>query len=96
MVRIATLDFTASDVTGQKRVTVRDVPLIATVGEVIDDLLPRMHLEHLDRAGQPVHYDARLDREARHLYRSEVVGEALHPADHLTMHPRVLAGGRTV
>ena len=92
MVQINTLSFTASDVSGQKHVAVRDVPLTVTVGEMIDSLLPRMHLAHVDREGQPVQYDARLEREARHLHRSEVVGDALQSDDHLTMHPRILAG----
>jgi hypothetical protein len=92
MVANNTLSFTASDVTGQKHVSVRDVPTTATVGEVIDSLLPRMQLQHMDREGQPVQYDARLDREARHLHRSEMIGEALQSDDNLTMHPKIMAG----
>jgi len=96
MVQINTISLTASDVTGQKQVTVRDVPVTYSVGEMIDGLLPRMQLQHRDRAGQLVQYDARLDREARHLHRSELVGDALQTDDHLTMHPRILAGGTPV
>jgi hypothetical protein len=92
MVQNNTVSFTASDVTGQKHVAVRDVPVSVSVGEMIDSLLPRMQLQHVDREGQPVHYDARLEREARHLQRSELVGEVLQADDHLTMHPRILAG----
>ena len=52
-----------------------------------------MQLNSVDRAGQPVSYDARLDREARHLHRSELVGDSLQPDDHLILHPRIMAGG---
>ena len=96
MVQLNTINLTASDVTGQKQVTVRDVPVNYSVGEMIDGLLPRMHLQHRDRAGQPVQYEARLDREARNLHRSELVGDVLQPDDHLTLNPRILAGGRPV
>ena len=92
MIQLATLDLTASDVTGQRNVNVRGVPADHTVGQLLDGLLPRMNLSRLDRNGTPIHFDARLDREARHLHRGETVGDALQPNDHLTLHPRIMAG----
>jgi hypothetical protein len=34
----------------------------------------------------------RLEREARHLHRTDVVGRVLQDADHLVLHPRIVAG----
>ena len=93
MIKLAKVSLTASDVTGQKNVAVRDVPVEYSIGEVIDGLLPQMQLNRLDRAGQPVNYDVRLHREGRHLHRSELVGDSLQPDDHLVLHPRIMAGG---
>ena len=65
MIKLAKVSLTASDVTGQKNVAVRDVSVEYSIGEVIDGLLPQMQLNRLDRAGHPVNYDVRLDREGR-------------------------------
>ncbi len=92
MIQLETLNITASDVTGQKHARARGVPAASTVGELVDGLLPRLRLNQLDRSGMPVHYDARLQREERHLHRSERVGDALQTEDHLVLHPRVVAG----
>jgi hypothetical protein len=92
MIPLTKLSLRASDVTGQKSVNVRDVPTDHSLGEVLDGLLPRMNLNRLDRSGQPIQYDIRLDREGRHLHRTELVGDALQPDDHLTLHPRIMAG----
>ena len=92
MVQLAMLSVTASDVTGQKHARARNVPADGTIGDLLDGLLPRLRLHATDRDGQPVHYDARLQREQRHLHRTERVGDALQPEDHLVLHPRVMAG----
>ena len=92
MVQLATLSITASDVTGQKHARARNVPADGSIGDLVDGLLPRLRLNSLGRGGQPVHYDARLQREERHLHRTERVGDALIPDDHLVLHPRVVAG----
>jgi hypothetical protein len=92
MIQLASLSLTASDVTGQKHVRARNVPADNTVGDLVDGLLPRLRLNQLDRDGTPVHYEARLQREERHLHRSERVGDALQTDDHLVLHPRVVAG----
>jgi hypothetical protein len=92
MIALATIGITASDVSGQRRVSVRDIPVESTVGEVLDALTPRLHLDRLDQDGNPLQVEARLDREARALHRSELVRDALRPEDHLVLHPRVTAG----
>ncbi len=82
----------ATDVTGQKVVDVDRVPTDSTVGELIEGLIPRMSLPRFDSGGRPLTYHALLDREARHLHASEVVGEALVPNDRLVLQPDIAAG----
>lgn len=91
MIAIAALSISASDVTGQRHARGR-VPADSSVGDMITGLLPRLRLNALDRNGQPLHYEARLQREERHLHRSERVGDVLQEDDHLVLHPRVIAG----
>jgi hypothetical protein len=93
MIKLANLSITASDVTGQRNVSVSNIRADQMIGELVDGLLPRMNLRRLDREGHPIRFDARLDREARHLHRSELAGDALQPNDHLVLHPRIMAGG---
>ena len=87
---IATLEI--SDVTGQKRVMVDDVPPNHTVGELIEGLLAELRLARNDSAGRPLIYHARLEREGRHLHASEVIGDALQSGDRLTLQPNIDAG----
>ena len=83
----------ASDVTGQNQVEVDDLPIDSTVGEVLDGLVPRMRLPRNDSGGRPLTYHARLEREGRHLNRSERVGDALQPNDRVVLQPNIDAGG---
>jgi len=82
----------ASDATGQKAVDVMDVPADATVGELINGLLPRLDLPMNSVDGTPLSYQARLQREERHLHNSERVGDALKAEDEITLHPNIDAG----
>ena len=82
----------ASDATGQKAVDVVDVPPDATVGEMINGLLPRLDLPQTNLEGAPLSYQARLEREGRHLHQSERVGDALKPGDEISLHPNIDAG----
>jgi hypothetical protein len=85
------LTIQASDISGQKVVTVRDIPLDSTIGLLIDDLVHRMEL--IGRTdGRPTVYTARLDREGRHLNASERVSDALEPGDKLVLTPDIDAG----
>ena len=94
MIQQSTLTLTASDVTGQKKVTVRDVPLDASVGEVLDGIIPILNLNRRGSDGRELSLEARLNRESRHLNRSERVRETLRHEDHLTIYPKVMAGSR--
>ncbi len=88
---VSTLE--VSDVTGQKRLELNDVPGDTSVGEVIDALLADLNLSRTDVEGRPLTYQARLDREGRHLHASEKVAEATRSGDHLTLQPNIDAGG---
>ncbi len=92
MVQALTMPLKASDVTGQRLVDIKDVPTDATIGELVDGLLPRMNLPRDDNGGRPLTYHARLEREGRHLHASELVGETLQPNDRLVLQPEINAG----
>lgn len=92
MIRPTTISLNVSDVSGQRRHSVRGVPYDSTVGELVDGLLPRMNLGSRDSNGQPVSYSALLEREGRHMGRSEVVGEAIWPNDTVVLQPEIVAG----
>jgi len=86
------IGLTVSDVSGQKMKKVNKVPPDATIGELIQGLLAQMQLPQNDVAGRPLRYQARLDREGRHLQPSELVGEALRHGDNVMLQPNVDAG----
>lgn len=86
------IDLTVSDVSGQKMKKVNNVPFGSTVGELIQELSLQMKLPQNDVGGRPLKYQARLDREARHLQPHEVVGDALQSGDTVTLQPNVDAG----
>ena len=81
-----------ADVSGQKHAEAKGVPADSTVGELIHGLLGRMNLPLNDVSGRPLTYQARLDREGRHLRASEVVGEVLQENDRIVLQPNVDAG----
>ena len=81
-----------SDVSKQKMATVNDVPLEATVGELVKGLLDELKLPQNDPKGRSLSYHALLQREGRHLNASERVGAALIDGDELTLQPNVDAG----
>jgi hypothetical protein len=84
----------ASDATGQKTVTARNVDPEWSVGELMRGLLAQMQLPRNDGAGRPIAYHPRLDREGRHLHASERVGDALQNDDRLVLFPNIDAGCR--
>ena len=94
MIQPTYLEVTATDVSRQKRVRAKRVRWESTMGDLVQDLLPRLHLPALDTAGRPLNYHVRLDREGRHVHSSEVIGQALRQADEITIQPDVVAGGR--
>lgn len=92
MEREDTLTLEASDTTGQKRANFSDVPVSYTVGELVENVVQHLHLPTEDSQQQPISYQARLDREGRHLHKSERLGEALRTQDRISVHPTVSAG----
>ena len=87
-----TLELAASDVSGQRRVKVRNVATRATVGELVRSLVAKLGLIREDAAGRPLTYRARLEREGRSLNGGELVGDALQPNDRIALYPYIQAG----
>ena len=92
MIQALTVPIRVSDVTGQKLVDVKDAPTDATIGELIEGLLPRMNMPVSDNGGRSLSYQALLDRDGRHLHASELVGDSLMPNDRLVLQPEINAG----
>ena len=86
------MNVVAQDATGQRQVTLRQVPADATVRELVQRLLTRMGLVRDDVTGRPLQYQARLEREGRHLGDTELVADALQTDDKLVLQPRIEAG----
>ena len=86
------MNVVAQDATKQRRVLLKKVPADATVRELTQRLLSRMGLVRESVAGEPLRYQARLEREGRHLGETELVADALQPGDQLTLQPRINAG----
>ncbi len=86
------ISLTVSDVSGQKVFRVPRAPAEATVGELVQSLLSQMNLPSNDTNGQPLAYQARLEREGRHLNAAERVGDALDAGDELMLQPNIDAG----
>ena len=86
------INITASDPSGQRVATISRIPKQATVGELVEELLAELGLPKRDDAGRPLSYQARLDREGRHLRETERVEESLQNRDHLVLNPNVDAG----
>jgi len=85
-----------SDVSGQKVFNVKNAPVANTVGELIAEMISvsNMNLPRNDSNGAPLTYQARLEREGRHLNASERIGDVLEAGDHLTLAPNIDAGMR--
>lgn len=88
----AEIELEISDVSGQKVFSVANAPVANTVGELIQEVLPKMGLPRQDSGGAPLSYQARLEREGRHLHASERIGDVLESGDRLSMQPNIDAG----
>ncbi len=82
----------ASDVSGQKRVRVAGISPTASVGDLVQRLVPRMGLTETDSSGRPIAYHLRSEKEGRHLNASEISGEVLSPGDQVVLQPNIMAG----
>jgi hypothetical protein len=92
MEQAATMTLRVSDVSGQKAARASAVPANFTVGELVQKLIAKMGLARNDVDGRPLNYQARLQREGRHLNGSETVGEALRDDDEIVLTPNIDAG----
>ncbi len=93
MAAVSELKLQIQDVTGQKAKLVSGIQPDTTVGELIDGVLVRMKLPETDSEGRPISYFGRLEREGRHLHRTEIIGDAVQTDDRITLLPNVEAGG---
>ncbi len=87
-----TLGLRVSDVSGQKAVHASAVPANFTVGELVQNLIAKMGLARNDVDGQPLNYQARLNREGRHLNGAETIGDSLREDDEIVLTPNIDAG----
>jgi hypothetical protein len=86
------LGLNISDVSGQKLFRASGIPLGTTVTELVQGLLAKMGLARNDVEGRPLTYNARLDREGRHLNGGETVGDSLENDDLIVLTPNIDAG----
>ena len=86
------MNFEATDVSGQKVAMVSNIPVGATVTDMIEGVLPDMNLPKNDTAGYAITYQALLEREGRHLGGRELVHDALEEGDRVVLHPNLDAG----
>ena len=91
---VATLDRVhVTDITGQKSRALSNVPTDATVGELVQEMLSELQLPLNDGAGRPLNFQARLEREGRHVHPSETVGDSMQEGDEVVLTPNIEAGG---
>ena len=91
------ISFYASDVSGQKTATVKNVPLEATVEDLLTGpLLNDMNLPKNDSEGRPLTYHPLNVNAGRHLRLTESVREAIKPNDRIVFQPDVDAGSRVL
>ena len=87
-----TLTLEIADVSNQKRIRKQNVQADASVGELVMETLPALHLPSRSAKGEPYTYHLRLEREGRHLNASERVGDVLQENDRVTLLPNIDAG----
>lgn len=86
------IGITVSDVSGQKRANVDRIPEDISVADLVEGLIKSLNMPKNDSTGRPLSYQARLEREGRHLNGGERVKEALKQDDHVVLQPNVDAG----
>lgn len=86
-----TIPFNFSDVSGQQSYEC-EAPADETMQMAIERLLAETATPRTDAQGRPLTYQARLEREGRHVHASERIGDAIRPGDHLVLQPNIDAG----
>jgi len=92
MAQPQTISFLASDVSGQKQAVIDDAPLDATIGDLIESVVPKMDLPRNDVEGRPLTYNPLNETAGRHLHALEKIGDSIQPEDHIVFQPNVDAG----
>jgi hypothetical protein len=92
MAAAMTLGLRVSDLSGQKTVRAPAVPKSLTISEFVQRVLAKMGISRNDVEGRPLAFQARLDREGRHLHGSETVGDALREDDEIVLTANIDAG----
>ena len=82
----------ATDVSNQRSVRVVGVKPSRSVAEVLEQVRSQLQLPQQDVHGRPMLYQARLEREGRHLHASERVADAMQNEDRIVVVPNVDAG----
>ena len=85
-----TINLTVTDVSRQRRFAAR-VPVDSPVSVALADIVAQMDLPANDQSS-PASWSARLDREARQLHGSEIVGDSLIEDDTIVLQPEINAG----
>ncbi|MBP8128800.1 MAG: hypothetical protein KA184_04405 [Candidatus Hydrogenedentes bacterium] len=88
-----TVSVRISDMTRQ-RSFIGQIPRQASWGESLRGILDQLglNLPANPDAGEDVVWTGRLEREGRHLHASELVGDALHEGDEVTIQRDIQAG----
>jgi hypothetical protein len=81
-----------ADVSGQNVVKAAGLSPGATIGELVQGLIPKMNLPVVDPEGRKISYHVRLDKAGRHLHPTEIVGDVLEEDDQITLQPNIMAG----
>jgi len=92
MAQPQTISFLASDVSGQKKAIIDDVPLDATIGELIQSVIPKMDLPRNDIEGRTLTYHPLNETAGRHLQALEKIGDSIQYQDNVVFLPNVDAG----
>ena len=92
MEQTATMALHVSDMANRQTLRVPAVPRSFTIAELLQRLIAKMGLARSDADGQPLRYQALLDREGRHLHGAETVGDALREDDEIVISPSIDAG----
>lgn len=85
-----TINLNVTDVSRQRRFAA-SVDVEAPVSMALADIVAQMDLPPNEQSAQAT-WTARLDREARQLHGSEIVGQALVEDDTIVLQPEVNAG----
>ena len=86
------LNLSFSDVMGHARSKVGDVPIDATIAELIEQVASQMNFPRNDVSGRPLVYKARRERGGVQFQGDELAVEVFEENDNAILEPNVEAG----